>query len=67
MHRGLWLFLTALAATAVAAAQAPTPSHNFFQSRVDLIGVPVTVVTQDGTLVTGLSKDDFEIFEDGDR
>jgi len=67
MHRGLWLFLTALAATAVAAAQAPTPPHNFFQSRVDLIGVTATVVTQDGTLVTGLSKDDFEIFEDGDR
>ena len=68
MRRSLWLFLAALAATAVAAAQnQPTPPHNFFQSRVDLIGVAATVVNQDGSLVTGLSKDAFEIFEDGER
>jgi Ca-activated chloride channel family protein len=67
MRRGLCLFITALAGAA-AAAQAPTaPPRNFFQSRVDLISVTATVVDQDGGLVTGLSKDDFEVYEDGER
>src|SRR5881398_870668 len=72
MRRGLWIFLTALAATVAATAgQTPQPPpaqpHNFFQSRIDLVGVTATVIDQDGGLVTGLSKDDFEIYEDGVR
>ena len=69
MRRGLWLFITALGAAAVtAAAQDPhDPPHNFFQSRVDLIGVAASVVNQEGGLVTGLSRDAFEVYEDGAR
>jgi Ca-activated chloride channel homolog len=68
MRRSLWLFFTALAATVASAAQDPsTAPHNFFQSRVDLLGVTATVVSQDGSLVTGLTKDAFEVFEDGER
>src|SRR5438132_4921 len=67
MRRGLCLLVTALAGS-VAAAQSPTAGpRNFFQSRVDLISVTATVVQQDGGLVTGLSRDAFEVFEDGER
>jgi Ca-activated chloride channel family protein len=49
-------------------AQDPSaPPHNFFRSRVDLISVTATVVDRDGRLVTGLSKDAFELYEDGER
>jgi len=67
MRRGLWLLLTALAGAAVAAQDQPSPSRSFFQSRVDLISVTATVVDQEGRLVTGLSKDAFEMYEDGER
>jgi VWFA-related protein len=69
MRRGLWFLVLALAGAAVAAAAQgpPAPSHNFFQSRVDLVGVTATVVNQDGGLVTGLSQDAFEVYEDGER
>ena len=62
-------FVTALAAAAVFAAEQapPAPPHNFFQSRVDLVSVTATVLDQDGGLVTGLSKDAFEVYEDGER
>jgi Ca-activated chloride channel family protein len=67
MRRGLWLFVTALTGVAVAAQDRSAPPHNFFQSRVDLISVTATVVNHDGGLVTGLSKDAFELYEDGER
>ena len=35
-----------------------------FRARIDTVQVTVTVVDADGRLVTGLSKDDFEILED---
>ena len=66
MRRGLCLFFTALTGAALA-AQEPSPSHSFFKSRVDLVGVTATVIDKDGGLVTGLSKDAFELFEDGER
>src|SRR6188474_240021 len=66
MRRGLCLFFTALAGAALA-AQEPSPPHNFFKSRVDLVGVTATVIDKDGGLVTGLSQDAFELFEDGER
>ncbi len=38
-----------------------------FQSGVDLISVTATVVDREGHLVTGLPREAFEIFEDGER
>jgi Ca-activated chloride channel family protein len=36
-----------------------------FRSRIDVVQVTVAVTDADGRLVTGLSKDDFQVFEDG--
>jgi Ca-activated chloride channel family protein len=66
MRRGLWMLIAALAGMALAAQDQPAPPHNVFQSRVDLISVTATVVDHDGRLVTGLSKDAFEVYEDGE-
>ena len=38
-----------------------------FQSGVDLISVTATVIDRDGHLVTGLPREAFEIYEDGER
>src|SRR5580704_8464581 len=66
--RGLaWLCLTALTGVVLTAQDPPASQNNTFRSRVDLISVTATVVDHDGRLVTGLPKDAFEIYEDGDR
>ena len=44
------------------AAQAPR-----FRSRITTIPVTVTVSDSAGRLITGLTRDDFEIYEDGIR
>ena len=36
-----------------------------FRSRIDIVQVTVTVRDMDGRLITGLTKDDFQVFEDG--
>jgi Ca-activated chloride channel family protein len=36
-----------------------------FRADVDLVNVAVTVTDRKGTLVTGLTRDDFDIYEDG--
>jgi len=36
-----------------------------FRARVDIVQVTVTVTDANGRIITGLSSDDFEIFEDG--
>jgi Ca-activated chloride channel family protein len=51
----------AIVVTSVAAAF----GAQTFRSRVDLVQVTVTVTDADGRLVTGLTRDDFEVFEDG--
>lgn len=51
-----------LATTATGLAQTPV-----FRSGVDLVNVGVTVIDRKGELVTALTADDFEIFEDGTR
>lgn len=43
----------------------PTGQGFSFRSDVNLINVTVTVTNQDGHFVTGLKRDDFEIYEDG--
>src|SRR5690349_8723906 len=38
-----------------------------FKSRVVTIPVTVTVTDSNGRLITGLARDDFEVYEDGNR
>ena len=45
-----------------AAVQAQQP---LFTSRIDVVHVGVTVLDRDGNLVTDLTRDDFEVLEDG--
>jgi len=40
-------------------------SAQSFRSRIDVVQVTVTVTDSEGRLITGLTKDDFQIFEDG--
>jgi Ca-activated chloride channel family protein len=51
-----------LVSTVVIGQQAETPR---FRTGVQTVQVTVTVTDENGRLITGLSKDDFEIFEDG--
>ncbi|MGH9349253.1 MAG: VWA domain-containing protein [Vicinamibacterales bacterium] len=48
--------------TGVASAQTPA-----FRSGIETVHVTVTVTDGNGRLIAGLSKDDFEVFENGDR
>ena len=41
-------------------------SSQTFRGSVTTVEIPVTVTDNAGRLITGLTKDDFEIFEDGD-
>jgi VWFA-related protein len=51
---------------AVAPSQERPQEQGFsFRSNVDLINVTVTVTDQNGRFVSGLNKDDFEVYEDG--
>jgi Ca-activated chloride channel family protein len=50
-----------LAATAAFVVQAQT-----FRGGVTTVEIPVTVTDSSNRLITGLTKDDFEVFEDGD-
>jgi Ca-activated chloride channel family protein len=56
-----------LATFAVVAASTVVTSSQSFRSRIDLVQVTVTVTDADGRLITGLTRDDFEVFEDGVR
>jgi Ca-activated chloride channel family protein len=53
------------AGPALQAGQAPARSDRTFRSGVDLTAITVTVRDADGHLVTGLTRDDFDIWEDG--
>ena len=59
-----WLaIVAAFVFLAPAALQAQRP---LFTSRIDLVHLGVTVLDRDGKLVTGLTRDDFEVLEDGE-
>jgi Ca-activated chloride channel family protein len=68
MHLHSALLLVALPVVALALPGAPSQLRdpNAFKSGIDVTGVTVTVRDADGKLVTGLTRDDFEVFEDGD-
>jgi Ca-activated chloride channel family protein len=57
--RGVVLTVVIVVCVVVSSLTAQT-----FRARVDTVQVTVTVVDGDGRLITGLSRDDFEIFED---
>ncbi len=57
-----WAFTVALA---LAAAAAPTADQMVFRAGVDLVTFGVTITDRKGTLVTTLTKDDFEVIENG--
>ena len=64
LHRVLVLVL-ALAATTVAGVGAQGDDPLRFKSGVDLVNVTATVTDSDGHFVSGLTKDDFFVYEDG--
>jgi Ca-activated chloride channel homolog len=41
------------------------PAGQSFRSRIDIVQVTVAVTDSEGRLITGLTKEDFQIFEDG--
>src|SRR5437762_1605725 len=57
-----------LAIGVVRAAQAPTPAappQPTFKAQVEYVEVDALVVDRTGNFVRGLSKDDFQVLEDG--
>ena len=58
---GVFFASFVLAATAAFVVQAQT-----FRGSVTTVEIPVTVTDSNNRLITGLTKDDFEVFEDGD-
>ena len=56
------------AALAIAAALATVGlGAQSFRSRIDIVQVTVSVTDANGRLLTGLSKDDFQVWEDGEE
>jgi len=53
----------ALSTADVSARQQPAP----FRSGVEIVYLDLTVTAADGSIVTGLTRDDFEIFDEGVR
>ena len=58
-------FLALGVAALFPAAVALHAQQAVFTSRIDLVHVGVTVLDRDGNLVTDLTRDDFEVLEDG--
>jgi VWFA-related protein len=68
MGRGALLVTTLAAVVVSASAQQPVVQQRTpLRSSVDLTVVTATVRNADGELVPGLPKEDFEVFEDGER
>lgn len=65
--RPAYLFLVAAAFFAFVRADAIASAAQSFRSRVDIVQVTVTVTDAAGRLITGLKKEDFQVFEDGDE
>jgi Ca-activated chloride channel family protein len=57
---------TAIVAVAITATL-PAQQSPTFRTRVDTVDVHATVRAADGKLVSGLTKDDFEIYDNGQR
>jgi Ca-activated chloride channel family protein len=57
--------IPALWATFLLVALCPAQQPTLFRTEVNLMNVSVLVRSSDGSLITGLGKDDFEVLEDG--
>ena len=68
-HAAALALITCAALISVARAQAPKDSQGSpavtFQVEVDYVDVDVVVTDQQGNFVRGLTRDDFEVLEDG--
>jgi Ca-activated chloride channel family protein len=61
------LLVAVILAASVAAAQNPTiRDHRVFRSGIEVTSITTTVRDSQGRLVTGLAREAFEVFEDGD-
>jgi len=60
-----WLGPAVVVAVLFVAPAAVQVQQPLFTSRIDLVHVGVTVLDREGNLVTGLTRDDFEVLEDG--
>src|SRR5947207_2259738 len=60
-------FVVAYAVFATASISAQQPPLPRFRTEINLVLVDVVVRDRSGNVVTGLSADDFEVFEDGVR
>jgi Ca-activated chloride channel homolog len=62
------LFFFAFSATfVVQVVFVPSTRGQTFRGSVTTVEIPVTVTDSNNRLITGLTKDDFEVFEDGDQ
>jgi Ca-activated chloride channel homolog len=66
-RRAIALALAAAVSTGPAAAQAPrpTPRPPVFEAGIEVINLNVSITDARGEYVTGLTKEDFAVFEDG--
>jgi len=60
------LVLVVVVFSGVAAVQQAAPPLPIFKSAIDLTTVTATVLDKDGALVTGLAREAFDVFEDGE-
>src|SRR5262245_2248175 len=65
MRSGLWIVLALPAAVVVTAQQVAFPKPPVFRSQVSLTTVTATVLDRNGALVTGLPREAFDVYEDG--
>lgn len=63
----LVLLLSTVAAVAQVASPTPPPDDQVVRISTNLIQVDVTVTDKNGKVVSGLTADDFEIYENGER
>jgi VWFA-related protein len=57
--------ISVISVISVAAISVASVAAQTFRARLDLVQVTVSVTDQDGRLVTGLTQDDFQVWEDG--
>jgi VWFA-related protein len=66
--RGTVTAIVMLASAALfAQSQPPLRDPRLFRTGIDLTRISATVTDRDGKLVTDVTRDDFEVFEDGER
>ena len=62
-----FLFFVFFVAFVVSSFFVPSTRGQTFRGSVTTVEIPVTVTDNNNRLITGLTRDDFEVFEDGDQ